>query len=149
MTFGAWSDVLEIQNLVARYCLTTDNADAKGFMDCWVDAEAFGGYDSGAFGRMDTWQALYEFEQHHVGPGGMANGKRHQVLNLLIEPVSETEAYVTHDMIVLEVAEPPRVIATSRYDRSIVVKTVDGWRFKRRTLTVDAGFFKLFPAEHS
>lgn len=149
MTFSSWTDVIEIQNLVARYCLTTDNADADAFMRCWVDADEFGGYESGAFGSMATWQAMYEFERHHVGPGGMANGKRHQVLNLLIEPVSATEAHVTHDMIVLEVADAPRVIATGRYDKSVVVKTASGWRFKRRTLSVDTGFFKLFPAAHS
>jgi len=149
MAFSSWTDVIEIQNLVARYCLTTDNADAEAFMQCWVDAHEFGGYESGAFGSMATWQAMYEFERHHVGPGGMANGKRHQVLNLLIEPVSATEAHVTHDMIVLEVADAPRVIATGRYDKSVVVKTASGWRFKRRTLSVDTGFFKLFPAAHS
>lgn len=145
MAFSSWSDVLEIQSLVARYCLTTDDADPEAFMRCWVDASEFGGYESGAFGRMETWQAMYEFERHHVGPGGMANGKRHQVLNLLIEPLSAPEAHVTHDMIVLEVAEAPRIIATGRYDRSLVVKTAAGWRFKRRTLSVDGGFFKLFP----
>lgn len=137
------TDVLEIQNLVARYCLTTDNADPDGFMDCWVSAEAFGGYDSGAFGKMDTWQELYEFEKHHVGPGGMANGKRHLSLNIHVEPVSDTEVLVTNDMVVLEVAEPPRVIATGRYNRSVVVKTPTGWKFKRRTLDIDPGFFAL------
>ncbi|MBP9892735.1 MAG: nuclear transport factor 2 family protein [Planctomycetes bacterium] len=74
---------------------------------------------------------------------------RHQVLNLHIEPVSATEAHVTHDMIVLEVADAPRVIATGRYDKSVVVKTAAGWRFKRRTLSVDGGFFKLFPQSHA
>jgi hypothetical protein len=147
MMFSSWTDVLEIQNLVARYCLTTDNADTDGFMRCWVDSAEFGGYDSGAFGRMDTWQALEAFERHHVGPGGMANGKRHQVLNLHIEPISPTEAHVTHDLVVLEVSDAPRVIATGRYDKSIVVKTPAGWRFKRRTLSVDPGFFVLFPPQ--
>lgn len=149
MAFSSWTDVIEIQNLVARYCLTTDNADADAFMRCWVDADEFGGYESGAFGSMATWQEMHEFERHHVGPGGMANGKRHQVLNLLIEPISATEAHVTHDMIVLEVADAPRIVATGRYDKSVVVKTAAGWRFKRRTLSVDTGFFKLFPAAHS
>lgn len=52
-------------------------------------------------------------------------------------------------MIVLEVADQPRVIATGRYDKSVVVKTAAGWRFKRRTLAVDTGFFKLFPQAHA
>lgn len=136
------SDVEEIRNLVAQYCITTDNADADAFMRTWVEPAEFGGYDSGAFGRMDTWQQMLDFERHHVGPGGMANGKRHLSLNILIEPVSATEAHVTHDMLVVEVAEVPRLLATGRYDRSVVVRTAQGWRFKRRTLQVDAGFFK-------
>lgn len=137
------SDVIEIQNLVARYCLTTDNADVDGFMQTWVAPEAFGGYDSAAFGSMATWQEMHDFEAKHVGPGGMANGKRHQVANLHIEGVSATEAHVTHDMVVLEVADEPRIIATGRYDASVVVKTADGWRFKSRKLHVDTGFFRL------
>ncbi len=137
------ADYQEIQNLVALYCVTTDNADAEGFMACWVDAAEFGGYDSGAFGRMDTWQQMYDFEKHHVGPGGMANGKRHLSLNIVIEPVTADSAHVTNDMVVLEVADVPRVMASGRYDRSLVVRTAKGWKFKRRTLKVDSGFFKL------
>ncbi|HEX6850024.1 MAG TPA: nuclear transport factor 2 family protein [Candidatus Polarisedimenticolaceae bacterium] len=136
-------DDREIRNLVARYCITTDDADADAFMECWVSPEEFGGYESGPFGSMPTWNDLYEFEKRHVGPGGMANGKRHQATNLLIEPIHADEVHVTHDMIVLEVAEQPRVVATGRYDRSVVVRTPEGWRFKSRRLTVDPGFFKL------
>ncbi len=137
------NDFFEIQNLVAQYCLTTDNADADAFMQLWVEPAEFGGYDSGAFGKMDTWQEMYAFEKHHVGPGGMANGKRHQSTNILIEAVSATEALVTNDMLVLEVAEVPFLMATGRYNKSVVVKTSKGWKFKRRTLDIDAGFFKL------
>jgi hypothetical protein len=134
-------DVFEIHNLIARYCLTTDNADVEAFMDCWVAPEDYGGYFSGAFGDMATWDEMRAFEAHHVGPGGMANGKRHQATNVLIEPVTADEARVTHDMLVLEVAEPPRLVATGRYNGSIVVRTGKGWRFKSRTLHVDPGFF--------
>ena len=136
-------DDREIRNLVARYCITTDDADADAFMECWVSPEEFGGYESGPFGSMPTWKDLYEFEKRHVGPGGMANGKRHQATNLVIEPISADEVHVTHDMIVLEVAAEPRVVATGRYDKSVVVRTSGGWRFKSRRLTVDPGFFKL------
>lgn len=45
-------DYQDIQALVSRYCLTTDNADADGFMQCWVAPEEFGGYQSGPFGTM-------------------------------------------------------------------------------------------------
>ena len=137
------SDFAEIQNLVALYCITTDNADADAFMQLWVEPHEFGGYDSGAFGKMDTWDAMYAFEKHHVGPGGMANGKRHQSTNIVIEPVSATEALVTNDMLVFEVADAPYLMATGRYNKSVVVKTARGWKFKLRTLDIDSGFFKL------
>lgn len=143
------ADILEIHNLVVEYCLATDNADADAFMRTWVPPAEFGGYESGPFGSMKTWQELYEFEKHHVGPGGMANGKRHQATNIKIEPISSNEVYVTNDMIVLEVAETPKLIATGRYDRSVVVRTKDGWRFKRRHLHVDPGFFKSVGGSNS
>lgn len=142
MTITA-EDYFEIQNLVSRYCLATDNKDVNGFMDCWVSPGEFEGYDSGSFGHMKTWEELRTFEEHHVAPGGMANGKRHVVLNLHIEGVSKTEALVTHDMIVLDVDNEPGIIATGRYNNSKVVKTAGGWKFKYRHLHVDAGFFKL------
>ena len=53
------------------------------------------------------------------------------------------QVHVTHDMIVLEVANKPRIIATGRYNKSLVVRTPEGWRFKSRTLDVDKGFFVL------
>jgi hypothetical protein len=138
------SDHLDIQNLITRYSILTDNADADGFMtECWVEPTDFGGYVSAAFGTMSTWEEMHAFEKHHVGPGGMANGKRHQATNVMIEPVSETEVHITHDMIVLEVAAEPRVIATGRYNKSVAVKTGKGWRFKSRNLDVDPGFFVL------
>lgn len=141
------SDYAEIQNLVALYCVTTDDADADAFMRLWVEPAEFGGYDSGAFGKMETWQAMYEFEKHHVGPGGMANGKRHQSTNIVIEGISASEAHVTNDLLVFEVADVPFLLATGRYDKSLVVKTAQGWKFKRRTLDIDSGFFKLM-AKH-
>jgi hypothetical protein len=137
------NDYWEIHNLISRYTLTTDNADAEGFMDCWVTADEFGGYESGAFGNLRTWQELYEFEKHHVSPEGDAVGNRHQATNILIEAINDTEAHVTHDMLVIQVADIPRVVATGRYDKSVVVKTEKGWKFKSRALKVDEGFFKL------
>jgi hypothetical protein len=136
-------DLLEIQNLVTAYCITTDNKDVEGFMNCWVKPEEFAGYDSGVFGSMETWEELRAFETHHVGEGGNANGKRHQATNLVINPVSATEVKVTNDMLVFEVAELPFLVATGRYNDSLVVKTENGWKFKWRKLDIDSGFFKL------
>ncbi len=136
-------DLLEIQNLVTSYFVHTDNKDVDAFMNCWVTPKEFEGYDSGAFGNMTTWEELREFEANHVGEGGDANGKRHQATNLVINPVSDTEVKVTHDMLVFEVAEIPFLVASGRYNNSMIVKTDKGWKFKWRKLDVDSGFFKL------
>ena len=136
-------DLLEIQNLITTYFIATDNKDVEGFMNCWVGPEEFEGYDSGAFGNMETWEKLRDFEAEHVGEGGDANGKRHQATNVVISPVSETEVKVTHDMLVFEVADIPTLVASGRYNDSLVVKTEHGWKFKWRKLNVDSGFFKL------
>lgn len=32
-------DMFGIHNLVARYCLTTDDADVNAFIGCWVGPE--------------------------------------------------------------------------------------------------------------
>ncbi|NBC65196.1 MAG: hypothetical protein GVY07_05955 [Bacteroidetes bacterium] len=136
-------DLLDIQNLVTTYFIATDNKDVEGFMNCWVEPGEFEGYDSGAFGVMETWEELRDFEAHHVGEGGDANGKSHQATNVVINPVSDTEVKVTHDMLVIEVDDIPGLVATGRYNDSLVVKTEDGWKFKWRKLDVDPGFFKL------
>jgi hypothetical protein len=141
------TDLLEIQTLIATYCIATDNKDVDGFMNCWVDAEAFEGYDSGAMGSMKTWDELRAFEAHHVGPGGGATGKRHQASNIIITPVSNREVRVTHDMLVLEVDEIPSLVATGRYDNSKVVRTSKGWKFQYRSLHIDSGFFKLIGSQ--
>jgi hypothetical protein len=46
-------------------------------------------------------------------------------------------------MLVIRVADIPQIVATGRYDKSRVVKTDKGWKFKSRSLKVDEGFFKL------
>jgi hypothetical protein len=46
-------------------------------------------------------------------------------------------------MLVIRVADIPQIVATGRYDKSVVVKTEQGWKFKHRSLKVDEGFFKL------
>jgi hypothetical protein len=130
-------DDAKIQNF-ALYCVASHNTYVKGFMNLWVEPSEFGSYDIGVFGKRETWQATYEFEKHHVGPGGMANGKRHESTNTVIEPVSTTEADVTDDMLLVEVAEIQLLMATGRHNKSVVVKSASRSKFKRRTLAIDS-----------
>lgn len=126
-------DRLEILDLVARYNLTTDSKDVDGYMDCWAEDLLF----ESPFGTFRTREEMRAFEAEHVQTGAV--GKRHLSLNVAIEQ-DRDDALVTSDLVVLEVAEAPHVVATGRYDRSRVVKTSDGWRFSHRRLRLDEGF---------
>jgi hypothetical protein len=138
-----FEDYLELQNLIAKYFLTTDNGDVDGFLNCWVEAEQFSGYDLGALGLLSTWQELSDFiTQKYVTEGGLASGKRHTASNIKIVAVSATEALISHDMIVFEVADMPNVFITGRYDDGVAVKTDKGWKFKSRKVTLDGGSLK-------
>lgn len=137
----ATEDWLAIQELHHRYYLTTDAADVDGFMDCWADDRPVR-FES-VFGDLGTREELRAFEDGHVS-GGMAVGKRHYNVNLVLRPGEDAHTvYATSYMVVIEVADAPHVVATGIYKDSRVVRTAKGWRFQHRRLEVDAGFQKL------
>ncbi len=138
------ADRLEILDLCARYNTCTDDKDVDGFMDCWADEVLF----ESPFGTFDSREALRAFEDEHVNRG-MAVGKRHLGLNVSIMDGGEGVAYVTADLMVVEVADAPRIVATVRYNGSKVVKTPKGWRFTHRKLELDPGFMKLMGSAHA
>ena len=140
MTLTA-QDRLEIQDLCARYYLTTDDQDVDGFMACWADHDEVR-FES-VFGTYVGRAALRAFEDEHVHRG-MAIGKRHLVGNISIRPDQAADAaLVTSTLLVLEVVDIPHLVATAIYRDSRVVRTSAGWRFVFRHMDVDPGFQKL------
>lgn len=134
------SDQLEIQDLCARYYVSTDEKDVPGFMDCWVDDDDIT-FES-AFGTFRGRDAIRAFEDEHVHRG-MAIGKRHLVANVIIRAGARSDqALVTTYLVVMEVVEAPQIVATAIYRDSIVEKTEKGWRFRHRSMAVDPGFQK-------
>jgi hypothetical protein len=143
-----WSDLVEVHNLVGQYFLTLDDGDLDEFMDCWVEPDEFEGYDLGPLGMLNTRQELHDFiSQKYLGPGGLANGKRHIYTNIRIKELSATEVLATHDMFVVEVEEEPKMFVTGRYNDSVVVKTDKGWKFKSRKIELDGGSLKRLSSE--
>lgn len=139
-------DRLEIQDLCARYYVSTDEKDVDGFMGCWVDDDAIT-FDS-AFGTFTGRSALRQFEDEHVNRG-MAIGKRHLLGNVCIRPGEEPGvAFVTSYLVVLEVAAIPHIVATAIYRDSRVERTPHGWKFRHRRMDVDPGFAKLAQPGH-
>ena len=134
-------DHRDIEALHHRYYLSTDDADVDGFLDCWA-TEEFEGFFS-PFGDFETRDALREFEHGHTHGDGMAVGKRHINSNLHVTADGKDRALATSYMLVVDVENAPRIIATGKYTDSVCVRTQEGWKFARRDLHVDPGFQKL------
>ena len=138
-------DRLEIQDLCARYYISTDEQDVDGFMDCWVEDDDI--TFNSAFGNYKGRAAIREFEDEHVHRG-MAVGKRHLLGNVSIEEGERpNEALVTSYLVVMEVVERPYILATAIYRKSLVERTDEGWRFRSRTMDVDPGFQKVMASQ--
>ena len=134
-------DKFDIQQLCARYYVSTDEKDVDGFMDCWIDDDEI--FFESEFGNFKGRQEIRDFEDNHVHRG-MAVGKRHLLGNVIIEDgEDDNTAYVTSYLVVMEVAEIPQIVATAIYRKSKAVKTDAGWKFVHRKMDVDDGFRKL------
>lgn len=133
-------DLLAIQDVAARYYVSTDENDVDGFMACWADNDEIR-FES-VFGTFSGREAIRRFEDEHVHRG-MAVGKRHVLANVVIRPGERPgTALMTSYLLVLEVVEAPRIVATAIYRDSRLEKTPAGWRFTYRHMDVDPGFQK-------
>ena len=134
-------DKFEIQQLCAKYYVSTDEQDVDGFMNCWIDSDDI--LFESEFGTFKGTKEIREFEDNHVHRG-MAVGKRHLLGNVIVEDGDDQfTAYVTSYLVVMEVANIPQIVATAIYRRSKAIKTDDGWKFVHRKMDVDEGFRKL------
>jgi uncharacterized protein YhdP len=136
------NDLLEINQLISRYFLATDSVDLEAFMDCWVEADRFGGYDLGQLGNLNTREELYNYLKKHHNQG-LADAKRHISTNIKFNVINATEVWLTQDMIVVEIEDNPDVFITGRYNYSSIVKTEQGWKFKSRKLPLDSGSLEV------
>ncbi len=134
-------DKFDIQQLCAKYYVSTDEKDVDGFMDCWIDSDEI--VFESEFGDFKGRKEIRDFEDNHVNRG-MAVGKRHLLGNVIIEDGDDDRtAFVTSYLVVMEVADIPHIVATAIYRRSKAVKTDSGWKFVHRKMDVDEGFRKL------
>eukprot|EP00899_Mesostigma_viride_P023156 jgi/Mesvir1/4024/Mv05821-RA.1 len=141
----SFQDYLDIHNLIGRYFLAADSSDVDAFMACWVEKEEdFGGFDNMGLGNWETLAEMRHEEEIHFTPRGLGYGKRHQASNVQMTALSKDLVSVTHYLTVTETRCPPFIVANGVYPDSRVLRTAKGWRFQKRTLVVDDGFFTLF-----
>jgi len=124
------SDLVEIQQLYAKYNTAIDTGDDAGFGGCFI---ADGVFDPGGGGVQEGQPAIAEFaKKTHENMPGM----RHNTTNIVIEGEGD-RARGSGFLIGYLVDGGYKAIVTGRYADELT-RTPDGWRFTKRVFAPDS-----------
>lgn len=115
-------DYIEIQQLYARYNNAIDSGDAEAYAATFVP--------DGTFNTFTGHDALVGFIHNWHDKMGGAN-RRHWNTNLTIMPAPDGASGSVYLLLVDVGARPPAIQAAAKYEDQLV-KTSEGWRFKKR-----------------
>jgi len=115
-------DYIEIQQLYARYNNAIDSGDGEAYAATFVT--------DGTFNTFTGHDALVGFIHNWHEKMGGAN-RRHWNTNLTITPAPEGASGSVYLLLVDVSASQPAILAAAKYEDQLV-KTSDGWRFKKR-----------------
>ena len=119
-------DLVEIQQLYAKYNWALDSGDSQGYAATFTP--------DGVFNNNVGHDAIVKFaETFH---GGMGARVRHWNTNLMILPTPEG-AHGQVYLVLVDFSTKPATIATSASYSDDLVKTAQGWRFKKRATKGD------------
>ena len=119
-------DLVDIQQLYAKYNWTLDAGDAEGYASTFTA--------DGVFNNNVGHDAIVKFaETFHAGLGSHV---RHWNTNLMILPTA-TGASGQVYLVLVDFAVKPATIVTSASYSDELVKTAQGWRFKKRATKGD------------
>ena len=119
-------DFVEIQQLYAKYNWTLDAGDAEGYASTFTA--------DGVFNNNVGHDAIVKFaDTFHAGLGAHV---RHWNTNLMITPTADG-AHGQVYLVLVDFANKPATIATSASYSDDLVKTAQGWRFKKRATKGD------------
>lgn len=120
-------DFVEIQQLYAKYNWTLDAGDSEGYASTFTA--------DGAFNTNVGHDAIVKFaDTFHAGLGAHV---RHWNTNLMITPSADGATGQVY-LVLVDFATKPPTIATSASYSDQLVKTPQGWRFKKRQTKGDA-----------
>ncbi|HEV3141787.1 MAG TPA: nuclear transport factor 2 family protein, partial [Vicinamibacterales bacterium] len=115
------ADLIEIQALYAKYNWSLDSGDAEAYASTFTP--------DGTFNNNVGHDAILKFANtFHAGLGSHV---KHWNTNLMILP-TPTGASGQVYLVLVDFATKPPSIATSANYSDELVKTAQGWRFKRR-----------------
>ena len=119
-------DFVDIQQLYARYNWTLDAGDAEGYASTFTP--------DGVFNNNVGHDAIVKFANtFHAGLGAHVH---HWNTNLMIVPTAEGASGAVY-LVLVDFATKPASIATSATYADELVKTAQGWRFKKRATKGD------------
>ncbi len=120
-------DLVDIQQLYAKYNWTLDAGDSEGYASTFTP--------DGVFNNNVGHDAIVKFaDTFHAGMGSHV---RHWNTNLMILPAPEGASGQVY-LVLVDFATKPATIATSASYTDQLVKTAQGWRFKKRATKGDA-----------
>ena len=120
-------DLVDIQQLYAKYNWTLDAGDSEGYASTFTP--------DGVFNTNVGHDAIVKFaDGFHAGMGAHV---RHWNTNLLILPTPDGASGQVY-LVLVDFATKPATIATSASYTDQLVKTAQGWRFKKRATKGDA-----------
>jgi actinorhodin biosynthesis protein ActVIA len=114
-------DFVDIQQLYAKYNWTLDAGDAEGYASTFTP--------DGVFNNNIGHDAIVKFA--NTFHGGMGAHVKHWNTNLMITPSADGAAGQVY-LVLVDFATKPPTIATSASYSDDLVKTAQGWRFKKR-----------------
>ena len=114
-------DFVDIQQLYAKYNWSLDAGDAEAYASTFTP--------DGTFNNNVGHDAIVKFA--NTFHGGMGAHVKHWNTNLMITPTAEGAAGQVY-LVLVDFATKPPTIATSASYADELVKTAQGWRFKKR-----------------
>ena len=144
---GAWGpkvsteDYIEIQQLYAHYCHAFDTGNADGVANCWTeDGEFTSGRGPGK--ANDDRKPASGFKMGVGNPGGT----RHMNTNLVLTKTSEGAKGSVYLLMYTATSTPDSYVELAIYDDTLV-KTAQGWKFKKRVVWRDDDDISPFRAK--
>ena len=119
-------DLVDIQQLYAKYNWTLDAGDSEGYASTFTP--------DGVFNNNAGHDAIVKFaDTFHAGLGAHV---RHWNTNLMILPTPDGATGQVY-LVLVDFATKPATIVTSASYSDQLVKTAQGWRFKKRATKGD------------
>ena len=115
-------DYIEIQQLYARYNNAIDSGDAEAYAGTFVPDGVFNNFNGhdALVGFINDWRDKMK-----------GTSRRHCNNNMTITPSAEGASGSVYLLLVDVSVRPPTIAAAAKYDDQLV-KTAQGWRFKKR-----------------